>query len=122
MSIWVVNTSPLVFLGNLSRLELLRYEGREVYIPRAVAEEIAEKPDAAAQAVQIVYATWIQVRNVSDETAVTFVQFVPCSSHDLSTASPYYWHSFSTPILTSQDFSVSAAVPVLYPPKCPDTL
>ena len=48
MSIWVVNTSPLVFLGNLSRLELLRHEGREVYIPQAVAEEIAEKPDAAA--------------------------------------------------------------------------
>ena len=45
MSIWVVNTSPLVFLGNLGRLELLRHEGREVYIPRAVAEEIAERPD-----------------------------------------------------------------------------
>ena len=40
------------FLGNLGRLELLRHEGQEVYIPRAVAEEIAEKPDAAAQAVQ----------------------------------------------------------------------
>ena len=47
MSIWVVNTSPLVFLGNLGRLELLRHEGREVYIPRAVAEEIAEKPNHA---------------------------------------------------------------------------
>ena len=32
MSIWVVNTSPLVFLSNLGRLELLRHEGREVYI------------------------------------------------------------------------------------------
>ena len=57
MSIWVVNTSPLVFLGNLGRLELLRHEGREVYIPRAVAEEIAEKPDAAAQAAQAACAT-----------------------------------------------------------------
>ena len=74
MSIWVVNTSPLVFLGNLGRLELLRHEGREVYIPRAVAEEIAEKPDAAAQVVQTACATWIQVRNVTDETAVTLVQ------------------------------------------------
>jgi uncharacterized protein (DUF433 family) len=71
MSIWVVNTSPLVFLGNLSRLELLRREGHEVYIPRAVAEEISEKPDAAAQAVQAACAIWIQVRNVTDETAVT---------------------------------------------------
>ncbi len=74
MSIWVVNTSPLVFLGNLGRLELLRHEGREVCIPRAVAEEIAEKPDAAAQAVQAVCATWMQVRNVTDQTAVTLVQ------------------------------------------------
>jgi uncharacterized protein len=69
-----VNTSPLVFLDNLGRLELLRYERREVYIPRAVAEEIAEKPDAAAQAVQIGCVTWIQVGNVTDETAVTLVQ------------------------------------------------
>jgi predicted nucleic acid-binding protein len=45
MSIWVVNTSALGFLGTLGRLELLHREGREVYIPRTVAE----KPDAAAQ-------------------------------------------------------------------------
>jgi predicted nucleic acid-binding protein len=57
MSIWVVNTSPLVFLGNLGRLELLRHAGREVYISRAVAEEIAEKPDAATQAAQAACAT-----------------------------------------------------------------
>lgn len=69
-----MNTSPLVFLGSLGRLELLRHEGREVYIPRAVAEEIAEKPDAAAQVVQVACATWMQVRNVTDETAVTLVQ------------------------------------------------
>jgi predicted nucleic acid-binding protein len=73
MSLWVVNPSPLVFLGILSRLELLRHQGREVYIPRAVAEEVAEKPDAAAQAVQAACATWIQVRNVTDQTAVTLV-------------------------------------------------
>ena len=53
MSIWVVNTSPLVFLGNLGRLELLRYVGREVYIPQAVAE----KPDVATQATQAACAT-----------------------------------------------------------------
>ena len=74
MSIWVVNTSPLVFLGNLGRLELLPHEGCEVYIPRAVAEEIAEKPDAAAQAVQTACATGMQGQNVRDETAVTLVQ------------------------------------------------
>jgi hypothetical protein len=44
MSVWVVNTSSLVFLGHLGRLELLQDEGREVYIPRAVVEEVAQKP------------------------------------------------------------------------------
>ena len=52
MNLWVVNTSPLVFLGYLNRLEVLRGEGQEIVIPRAVAQEITEKPDAAAQAVQ----------------------------------------------------------------------
>jgi len=52
MSVWVVNTSPLVFRGSLGRLGLLRREGWEVCTPRAVAEEVAKKPDAAAQAVQ----------------------------------------------------------------------
>ena len=65
-----MNTSPLVFLGNLGRLELLCHEGREVYIPRAVTEEIAEKPDAAAQAVQAAWETSMRVRNVKDQTAV----------------------------------------------------
>ena len=74
MSVWVVNTSPLVFLGNLRRLELLRQEGQEVYIPRAVAREVAEKPDAAAQAVQAASETWMRVRDVADRTAVSFVQ------------------------------------------------
>jgi len=74
MSLWVVNTSPLVFLGNLGRLELLRHAGREVCIPLAVAEEIAAKPDAAAMAVQDACATWMQVRTITDQTAVTLVQ------------------------------------------------
>jgi len=74
MSIWVVNTSPLVFLGNLGRLELLRQEGRQVCIPRAVAEEMAEKPDTAARAVQDACATWLHIRDVADRTAVNLTQ------------------------------------------------
>lgn len=34
MSVWVVDTSPLVFLGHLGRLEFLLQDGREVCIPR----------------------------------------------------------------------------------------
>lgn len=74
MTVWVVNTSPLIFLGHLGRLGLLQYAGRNIYIPLAVAEEVAEKPDAAALAVQIACGTWIQVRDVSDQTAVNLVR------------------------------------------------
>jgi uncharacterized protein len=63
-----------LFLRNLGRLELLRHEGREVYVPRAVAEEIAEKADAAAQTVQTACTTCMKMRNITDETAVTLVQ------------------------------------------------
>jgi predicted nucleic acid-binding protein len=73
MSVWVVNTSPLVFLGHLGRLELLWREGREVFIPRAVAEEVAEKPDAA-QAMRAACAAWMQVRDVTDRAMVNLVQ------------------------------------------------
>ena len=70
MSIWVANTSPLVFLGNLGRLELLRHKGREGYIPWAVAEEIAEKPNAASQAVQTA-GTSRGIRNPSNSSSLT---------------------------------------------------
>jgi predicted nucleic acid-binding protein len=74
MSIWLVKTSPLVFLGNLGRLDLLRHHEREVYILRAVAEENSEKPDAAAQAVQAAREISLPVWNATDQTAVTLVQ------------------------------------------------
>jgi predicted nucleic acid-binding protein len=76
MSRWVIDTSPLVFLGSLGRLELLRQEEREVYIPRAVAEEVAEKPDPATQAVQVACTTWLHLQDVVDRVAVNFVQAV----------------------------------------------
>jgi uncharacterized protein (DUF433 family) len=68
MSLCLANTLPLVFLCNLGRLELLRHN-REVCIPRTVAEEIAEKPDTATQAVQAA-AISMQERNVKNQTVV----------------------------------------------------
>ena len=74
MSVWVVNTSPLIFLSHLGRLELLRRQERAICIPRAVAEEVAEKPDVAVQAVQDACAAWMQIREVVDRTAVNVTQ------------------------------------------------
>jgi hypothetical protein len=62
------------FFGHLGRLELLQDEGREVYIPQAVVEEVIQKPDTAAQALHMACATWMQVRDVADRTRVNLVQ------------------------------------------------
>ena len=47
MTLWVVDTSPLVFLAKLGRLDLLRESADLVTVPRAVLTEVRAKPDAA---------------------------------------------------------------------------
>ncbi len=42
---WVVNASPLILLGKIGRLELLRDLSDELIIPGAVVREVAAKPD-----------------------------------------------------------------------------
>lgn len=61
MSEWVVNASPLVFLGNAGRLELLReVSGGRVIVPAAVLREVTSSShcDRASRAVEA--ATWIE--------------------------------------------------------------
>jgi predicted nucleic acid-binding protein len=74
MSARLGQTTPLVSLGQPRRPELPQHERREVYIPRAVVEEVAQKPDTAAQALHMACATWMQVRDVADRTRVNLVQ------------------------------------------------
>ncbi len=57
MSVWVVNTLPLVFLGGLGYPVFLCQEGREVVYPTG-------------------YVTWMCVREISDPMAVTLVEAV----------------------------------------------
>jgi len=45
MSLWVTDSSPLIFLAKLNRLSLLRQEAEEVLAPPAVLGEIAEQDD-----------------------------------------------------------------------------
>ncbi len=46
MSLWVVNTSPLIYLALLDRLDLLQQCADEVWVPPAVLQEAKTKPDA----------------------------------------------------------------------------
>lgn len=51
---FVVNASPLIFLAGAGRLDLLRPRAAAVYVPRAVADEIARygPDDPAARALR----------------------------------------------------------------------
>lgn len=74
MAIWIVDTSPLIFLGTLERLDLLQQADRKVYIPQAVFNEVFEKQDIAAQRVVMAVQTWLKVQNVTDVTAVELIE------------------------------------------------
>jgi predicted nucleic acid-binding protein len=57
----VVNASPLIFLGNAGRLELLRGVGaRRVVVPEAVFQEVAGAKHADAAARALIGASWIE--------------------------------------------------------------
>ncbi len=74
MTIWVVNTSPLIFLSHLDRLNLLQSEGREVFIPKAVLDEVIAREDRASAAVRLAYKTWLRIKDVTDRTGLDLIR------------------------------------------------
>jgi predicted nucleic acid-binding protein len=64
----VSNTSPISNLASIGRLELLKSQFSELWIPLGVAEELAAHPDPIAQAMiqNAVRAQWIQIRAPQD--------------------------------------------------------
>ncbi len=74
MTIWVVDTSPLIFLAKLGHLDLLRKGADTAYMPRAVLEEVRAKPDAATQVIEHACQTWLSVRPVGDRQAAEIIQ------------------------------------------------
>ena len=44
---WVVNASPLILLGKVDQLRLLRDLAAELVIPEGVAREVQARPDGA---------------------------------------------------------------------------
>ncbi len=57
----IVDASPLILLGKIGRLDLLRVGGPEVVVPEAVLTEVRghEPDDAAAKAIVLI--SWIRV-------------------------------------------------------------
>jgi predicted nucleic acid-binding protein len=70
VSIWVVDTSPLIFLSKLGRLDLLQGQARTICAPQAVLDEIGAKTDEAAQAIEQASRSWLSVRQVGNRQAV----------------------------------------------------
>src|SRR5436309_14135705 len=66
MSLWVADSSPLIFLAKLKRLDLLRREAEEVLAPPAVLGEIAEQDDEAKHQIEEAQRTWLEMRPVRD--------------------------------------------------------
>ena len=66
MSLWITDTSPLIFLSRLNRLDLLRREADEIVAPSAVLREIAEYRDEAAAQVAEAREIWLRERSAQD--------------------------------------------------------
>jgi uncharacterized protein len=66
MSLWVTDSSPLIFLAKLDRLDLLRKDAEEILAPPAVLREVAEQEDEATIQIGEARRTWLQVRPVKD--------------------------------------------------------
>jgi predicted nucleic acid-binding protein len=66
MTLWIADTSPLLFLAKLNHLDLLRQAAEEVVIPPAVLREVEHYPDEACQRIQDACLSWLKTKPVSD--------------------------------------------------------
>ena len=76
MSRWVVNTSPLIYLAHLDRLELIRQGADEVLIPPAVLRELRAKPDTSIARIEEAHQSWLRVEAPRDHQVVEGARIV----------------------------------------------
>ena len=74
MSRWVVNTSPLVFLAHLDRLDLLWRGADEILLPPAVLREVHAWDDEATSKIDAARRTWLQVGPPPDQGALDLLR------------------------------------------------
>lgn len=65
MSLWVVDTSSLLFLAHLDRLDLLRREADEILVPPAVFQELRAKTDSAVKRIES-QRSWLRLEAPQD--------------------------------------------------------
>lgn len=69
----IVDTSPLIFLAYLDKLELLKLDVQRVLVPRAVLQEIQAKQDLASKRVEEAFSQWLEVCDVSQREFLKFL-------------------------------------------------
>lgn len=62
----IVNSTPLLILGKIGKLEILHKMYQEIIIPQAVFHEVTKKNDIAGKAVQAACQDWIKVEAIKD--------------------------------------------------------
>lgn len=63
----IVNSTPLLTLGKIGKLEILREMYQEIIIPQAVYKEVTKKEDTASKAVLSACHDWIKVQTIKNE-------------------------------------------------------
>ena len=63
----IVNSTPLIILSNIGKLELLKKLYAEICIPKAVFDEVCAKEDSACQRI-LDYPDWIHICKIKDES------------------------------------------------------
>jgi uncharacterized protein len=66
----VLDSSALITLARIGRLDLLRQIAGEVHVPNAVFEEVAQRGAGRPGSVEIAQADWVLRRRVRDLTFV----------------------------------------------------
>jgi predicted nucleic acid-binding protein len=70
MSRWIADTSPLIFLAKLDRLDLLRKSAEHILVPSAVVKEVRAYPDDASRKVEEALGSWLREEEVKDRRIV----------------------------------------------------
>lgn len=73
MTVWVIDTSPLLFLAKLGHLKLLRKSAETICIPQAVLDEVRMKPDSASEMIGNATEDWLSVCKVANQQSVEFL-------------------------------------------------
>lgn len=71
MTRWVTNSSPVIFLSKLGRLDLLRISTEKVLIPDEVVEEIERYDDVAAADLRRALGQWLEQRPVKHSSSLS---------------------------------------------------